>query len=135
MNAETQPAKSATPHASRFLPVFLRSAHRFFIKSESFRLPAGVIPPRRLRFRAVRFTLAFVFLPDGEYEVASASMARVRRSLSFFRSETSFARSTLVFLLALPSWAPRPPAMPFVRRAAETSPRIAPRSRRSNDGD
>jgi hypothetical protein len=67
---------------------FLRSAHRFFIKSDNRLLPAGV---RRLPFlllRAARCGTALVLAADFGASPSNAAMARLSRSLSLFSSAT-----------------------------------------------
>ena len=71
---------------SCYFSIFLRSAQRFFIASDSRFRPAGVRPPR--------------FLPtDVNAEPKSAPMTRLSLTRSLFKSETTFARSKVRSLL------------------------------------
>ena len=88
--------------AARYFAAFLRSAQRFFIASDSRFRPAGVRPPRFFLFVALPLGLPTRFLPLGDNaEPKSAPMARPNLSRSFFKSETTFARSKVRSLLFL----------------------------------
>jgi len=76
--------------ASLYVVFFLRSAHRFFIANDRRLLPSGVRPPRSFAFNAegrVVATLGFLTV-RGEIVPSSSAMARLRRTLSCFRSAT-----------------------------------------------
>jgi len=82
-------------HPYRYLlsfvsPFFLRSAHRFFISSDSRFLPSLVIPPRRLVFVAPGLEAAIRPLLPVAFDPApiKAVIALISRSLSFFKSAT-----------------------------------------------
>jgi len=83
--------------ASLYVVFFLRSAHRFFIANDRRLLPSGVRPPR---FFAVNAggrgvaTLGFLTV-RGEVVPSSSAIARLRRSLSCFRSATILTRSKI----------------------------------------
>ena len=88
------------PGEVRYFPIFLRSAQRFFIASDSRFRPSGVKPPRLFLFVVLPLGLPTRFLPPCDNaEPRSAPMARLSRSRSFFKSETNFARSTVRSLL------------------------------------
>ena len=82
-------------HPYRYLlsfisPFFLRSAHRFFISSDSRFLPSLVIPPRLFVFVAPGLEAAIRPLLPVAVDPAptKAVIALISRSLSFFRSAT-----------------------------------------------
>ena len=86
--------------AARYFPIFLRSAQRFFIASDSRFRPAGVRLPRFFLFVVFPLGPADVLLSTGDNaEPNSAPMARPNLSRSFFKSETTFARSKVRSLL------------------------------------
>jgi hypothetical protein len=71
-------------------PFFLRSAHRFFIASDSRFLPSGVIPLRLFSLDATgcgAVTLLFR-VTQGEVDSSSAAIARSSRPLSCFNTST-----------------------------------------------
>ena len=79
------------------------SLQRFFIASDSRLLPSGVSPPRLRFFVVLPLGLLTRFLlPGDEADPRRALTARLRRSRSFAKSETNFARSKVVrsFLIA-----------------------------------
>jgi hypothetical protein len=83
-----------------YLPIFLRSAQRFFIASDNRLRPSGVMPPRFFLFVVLPLGLPTRFFPPGaNAEPKSAPMARLNLSRSFFKSETTFARSKVRSLL------------------------------------
>jgi hypothetical protein len=85
-----------------YFAIFLRSAQRFFIASDSRFRPAGVMPPRFFLFVALPLGLPTRFLlPGDKADPTSAPMARPKLSRSFFKSETTFARSKVRSLLFL----------------------------------
>jgi hypothetical protein len=91
---------------SYFLFIF-PSLQRFFIAKESRLLPSGVIPPRFFPIVVLPMGLPMRFLPSGDKadtaDPTSAVMARLRRSRSFVKSETTFVRSKVRSLLLLVS--------------------------------
>ena len=90
------------PAQSCYFSIFLRSAQRFFIASDSRFRPAGVRPPRFFFFVALPLGLPTGFLPTGDNaEPKSAPMTRLSLSRSLFKSETTFARSKVRSLLFL----------------------------------
>ena len=84
---------------------FLRSAQRFFIASDKRLLPSGVIPPPSRAFNTGgRGTETLVFLAiRGEVVPSKSAMARLSRSLSFFKSATILSRSKTGFSLSFVS--------------------------------
>jgi hypothetical protein len=73
---------------------FLRSAQRFFIASDNRFRPSGVMPPRFFLFVVLPLGLPTRSFPLGDNaDPNSAPMARLSLSRSFFKSETTFARS------------------------------------------
>lgn len=80
-------------------PFFLRSAHRFFISSDSRFLPSLVIPPRLFLFVAPDLGAAIrPLLPEAIPAPTKAVIARISRSLSFFKSATILSISKYVLL-------------------------------------
>src|SRR6267378_480230 len=73
---------------------FLRSAQRFFIANDSRLLPSGVRAPRLFAFNTGERGMAMlvVLAVRGEFVPSSSTMARLRRSLSCFRSATILSR-------------------------------------------
>jgi hypothetical protein len=79
--------------ASFVIPFFLRSAHRFFMSSESRFLPSLLIPPRRFLFAGTAFALALgpgfrPRLAPVDPIPTRALIAFTNRSRSFFKSAT-----------------------------------------------
>lgn len=94
----------AHPTDSYFRLFIFPCAQRFFIASESRRLPSGVEPPRLRLFVFVVLPLGLPrrFFPRAEeVDPKSAPMARLKRSRSFVKSETNFATSNACRLLPL----------------------------------
>jgi hypothetical protein len=77
--------------ASFVIPFFLRSAHRFFMSSDSRFLPSLLIPPRRFLFAGTALALGPGFRPrlaPVEPIPTRALIARTNRSRSFIKSAT-----------------------------------------------
>jgi hypothetical protein len=92
------------------VPFFLRSAHLFLIMSDNRFLPSAVICRPFLAFRMIKVGAALfserVLAPSVP---SSAAMARLRRSLSLFNSDTIAPMSTIPPLIQSLSWIEFPP--------------------------
>jgi hypothetical protein len=94
LSSEQAPYRPSPTHS--YLRFILPSIQRFFIARESRLLPAGVSSPRLRFFPFVELPLGLPmrFLPAREEaDPKSAAMARLSRSSSCFKSETTFVRS------------------------------------------
>jgi len=86
------------------VPFLLRSAHLFFIISDNRFLPSDVRPrPPFLALTKVGAT-SFLELVLAPSVPSSTAIARLRRSLSFFNSDTIAAMSTIPPLIRFQFW-------------------------------